>query len=304
MPMWGLADSDRPAGSRLRPGVRFYRGCRVNPGRAWRRLELPDGAVMLTLGFRGTLRVNDQEFRSALWGMRTRPLRVERDGDLHSVDVALAPWAAFGMFGIPLHELSERVVEPERILGERVRKVTGALASLPSWTERFRFLDTSLRAWADAGAAPSPRVVGAWNELVRTSGSVPIDRIAREAGWGRRQLEKRFREQIGLSPKAAARVIFRRQAEAYLDPVDPGDPVPRRGGDDRKSPRGPHAGGAPRAAGRGKDGSRTVELRNLRMEDHATAGSVVGCGKDRLRGGDDEGAGEPKGGPALRRSLR
>jgi transcriptional regulator GlxA family with amidase domain len=42
---------------------------------------------------------------------------------------------------------------------------------------------------------------------VATSGAVPIGRIASEVGWSHRHLIARFRQQIGLSPKTAARLV-------------------------------------------------------------------------------------------------
>ena len=50
-------------------------------------------------------------------------------------------------------------------------------------------------------------MVWAWQQLCRSGGRVPIGWLADRVGWTRRHLLTRFREQIGLSPKTAARVI-------------------------------------------------------------------------------------------------
>ena len=56
----------------------------------------------------------------------------------------------------------------------------------------------------------------AWSLLARSHGAIPVPRLAEEVGWGVRQLENRFREQIGLGPKAAARVLRLQRARRLL----------------------------------------------------------------------------------------
>ncbi|HEV7908434.1 MAG TPA: helix-turn-helix domain-containing protein, partial [Pseudonocardiaceae bacterium] len=50
-------------------------------------------------------------------------------------------------------------------------------------------------------------VAHAWERLLSTSGSVSVADLARETGWSSRHLGNRFRTEIGLSPKEAARVV-------------------------------------------------------------------------------------------------
>jgi transcriptional regulator GlxA family with amidase domain len=43
--------------------------------------------------------------------------------------------------------------------------------------------------------------------LRRSSGTASIAQVARDVGWSDRQLAREFRREIGMPPKAAARVI-------------------------------------------------------------------------------------------------
>jgi transcriptional regulator GlxA family with amidase domain len=53
----------------------------------------------------------------------------------------------------------------------------------------------------------------------RSAGRVAIGELANELGWSHRRLIARFREQVGLAPKAAARVLrFDRAARALRSP--------------------------------------------------------------------------------------
>lgn len=196
----------------LRPGVISYHGYRFALAGPRRRLEAPVGAVTLVLGFGSRVRITGPvapaaTFGACLAGLHTAASLGEHDGRLHGVEVLLTPWEAFRVFRVPLHELAERAVEPRELLGRQVDLLTEALAALPGWANRFALLDDAFTRWSAAGPACSPQVVRAWDELERTGGRVPIAQLAADVGWSTRQLENRFRDQIGLRPKAAARVL-------------------------------------------------------------------------------------------------
>lgn len=235
---WEIAVA--PPHPRLRPGVMGYRGIRLALNTPRRRLEAPIGAVTLMFGFDEPLRIfragrPPATLLSAYSGPTTTAFVGEHTGRLSGVEVTLTPWAAFTLFGTPQHELADRVLDPDELphaLGgmraagrtgggaaggwRSVSDLSAALAALPTWAERFRLLDEVLTWWQAAGTPSSARVTAAWAELVRSRGAVPVTRLAEHVGWSVRQLENRFREQIGLSPKAAARVLRLARARRLL----------------------------------------------------------------------------------------
>ena len=217
---------------RLRPGVISYRGIRLALNQPRRRLEAPIGAATLLLGFEEPVRISRGSrppvtLVSVYSGPTTTAALGEHGGRISGIEVLLAPWAAFTLFGTDQHELADRVVDPDDLphaLGARrgtsrwssVGELSAALAALPTWTARFGLLDDVFTRWSAAGTPSSVRVVRAWSELLRTGGAMPVPQLADEVGWGVRQLESRFREQIGLGPKAAARVLRLQRARRLL----------------------------------------------------------------------------------------
>jgi AraC-like DNA-binding protein len=217
---------------RLRPGVISYRGIRLALDRPRRRLEAPIGAATLLLGFEEPVRITragrpPATLVSVFSGPTTTPAVGEHGGRLSGIEVLLMPWAAFTLFGTPQYELADRTVDPDELphaLGTRragdrrhtVGELSAALAALPTWEDRFGLLDDMLARWSQAGTPSSLRVVRAWSELVRTWGAVPVRSLAEEVGWSVRHLENRFREQIGLGPKVAARVLRLQRARRLL----------------------------------------------------------------------------------------
>lgn len=217
---------------RLRPAVISYRGVRLALDRPRRRLEAPIGAATLMLGFEQPVTVTRAgrppvQLVSVFAGPTTTPAVGEHGGRLSGIEVLMMPWASFTLFGTPLYELIDRTIAPDdlphalgtRRAGDRrgtIRELSAALAALPTWQQRFGLLDDVLMRWSQAGTPSSARVVQAWSELVRTWGAVPVRSLADEVGWSVRQLENRFREQIGLGPKVAARVLRLQRARRLL----------------------------------------------------------------------------------------
>jgi AraC-like DNA-binding protein len=70
---------------------------------------------------------------------------------------------------------------------------------------------TGSRCWTHFSAGPRRT-----HRLQRTGGTAGIGEILTEIGWSRARLARRFRTQVGLTPKVAARVIRFGRAAALL----------------------------------------------------------------------------------------
>ncbi|MEV4973347.1 helix-turn-helix domain-containing protein [Streptomyces scopuliridis] len=179
-----------------------------------RSLQLPTATVTLMLVFTGRLRLTDAAERapmttyaSLVAGPRSEALVCEHDGGLYGMRVDLAPWAAYTLLGIPMDGLANTVVDAVDLLGTRAERLVRTLEAASSWEERFALLDKALRRWMAPGPVHAASVERAWQQLDRSFGAVTVGGIAREVGWCQRQLERRFREQVGLPLKAVARVM-------------------------------------------------------------------------------------------------
>ena len=120
----------------------------------------------------------------------------------------LSPLGAYALLGTPLDELGrEAFVDLGELAGRDGRRLGDTIRELGTWSERFAALDDFLLHRIGAGPAAAPEVSRAWRRLVRSAGAVPIGSLAREAGWSHKHLIRKFRQQIGLTPKTAARLL-------------------------------------------------------------------------------------------------
>jgi AraC-like DNA-binding protein len=174
--------------ARLRPlltrdYVRFRQP--VEAGAAW--LATPSTAVTVIINMGAAFGGLPSAFVA---GLTDRSDIVDQRGEIDCVEVTLTPLGAYRVFGVPLSELTNEVVD---------------LADLaPLRPDR---LDEDLLRLADRGPDPAPEVAWVWRRLRETHGNVGITGLAAEVGWSRRHLVNRFHAQVGLPPKTVARVL-------------------------------------------------------------------------------------------------
>jgi AraC-like DNA-binding protein len=123
------------------------------------------------------------------------------------LEVVLAPLGAYTLLGLPMDQLSAQTVDLVDVLGPAGRRLAEQLRETPSWRRRFALVDQFLLRRLDDGPQPSPEVAWAWERLVATGGRVRIGRLADQVGWSHKHLIARFRRQVGLRPKTAARLV-------------------------------------------------------------------------------------------------
>ncbi|MFF3307411.1 helix-turn-helix domain-containing protein [Streptomyces sp. NPDC002952] len=204
----------RPAAAHLRAEVLGYRGFRFDVIGVRRRLLVPNGVVKVMLGFGDQLRVVDTcdpvcagSGASLTNGVRATAAIGEHTGLIHGVTVLLTPLAAHRLFKVPMSEWSRLPVAPEELCRSPWAELPARLAEIPHWGGRFALLDQVLQEALASNPAGSPEVAWAWRRIQRSCGRTRIEDLARETGWSRRHLERRFRCQIGLSLKGAAQIM-------------------------------------------------------------------------------------------------
>jgi AraC-like DNA-binding protein len=146
-------------------------------------------------------------YDSLIGGLHTSPALITHDGRQSGVQLMLSPLGARALLGRPAGELTDIDVDGTEILGGLAAQIRERLREAPDWPARFAALDRLLGTRLAGRAAVSPEAAWAWRELLASGGAVSIAELARQTGWSSRHLRSRFRAEIGLTPKAAARVI-------------------------------------------------------------------------------------------------
>lgn len=140
-------------------------------------------------------------------------------GEQYGLQVNFTPVGAYLFLGLPMQEITNRIVEFGDLLGPDGDRLVEQLASTPEWTDRFAAVDAFVGGRiANARRRPAPGVVWSWRRITETGGRVTVSELATELGFSRKHLTTLFREQVGLPPKTVARIVrFDRASRALGD---------------------------------------------------------------------------------------
>lgn len=177
---------------------------------------LPDGCISLIAA-----RSADGSSRAIILGPRAEPLVVPLAPGARYWGVRFWPDSGGSVLGLDPVAIAGTVVAPI-VTPEWAASLARGLASCRNEDEVARVSNEALRAPVAAAPAPDEAIRRAVVGIVATRGEIAIAELAAGVGLGPRQLERRFRAAVGLTPKRYARIRRMRSALSHLL-----DPAPR-----------------------------------------------------------------------------
>jgi AraC-like DNA-binding protein len=157
------------------------------------------------------------QYDALVGGLHASPVVIGHDGAQSGIQLRVSPLGSRALLGLPAGELAGVDVAAEDVLGDvAADELREQIATAPGWRERFAILDATLSRRLDGEQRVPAPVAQAWRLLLASAGTTPIAKIAREVGFSGRHLTNRFRQEIGLTPKLASRVIRFHRARHLL----------------------------------------------------------------------------------------
>ncbi|WP_033817752.1 AraC family transcriptional regulator [Kitasatospora sp. MBT63] len=221
----------RPWHPGLRPYLRSYAGYWEAGSSPYRVRVVPTGRAVVVINLAepftqvsrlGVPGPGSGRIGSLVVGLEDRPALCEHPGGQEAIRLELTPLGAYRLFAVPMRALTNHAVELSAVLGPEAGELVERLAATRDWAARFDLLDAVLLARLGHSPAPAPEVGRAWQLLAGSGGTVQIARVAEEVGWSQGHLIRRFTDQVGLTPKASARVLRFHRAVALLARGDAG----------------------------------------------------------------------------------
>lgn len=219
----------RPWPPGLRPFVRSYAGYEEAVTSPYQVRLVPTGRVGVVINLAepftrvtrlGAPGPSSGRIGSLVVGLEDRPALCEHPGGQVAIRLEFTPLGAYRLFAVPMGELTNQLLEIRDVLGPGAGTLVERLKATRDWADRFDLLDRALLDRLGRGPAPTPEVSHAWRLLSTSAGSIPIAQVAADVGWSQKHLIRRFTGQVGLPPKASARVLRFRRAVLMLNHHD------------------------------------------------------------------------------------
>jgi AraC-like DNA-binding protein len=177
----------------------------------FRERVLPNGytEVMVNLGPRHQMVTHAG---TSVWerawfsGLHERAILIESHDGTHLVSARLHPLGAFRLLGPAIAQLVNSVVDLEALLGPPAQELRALLLASDSAEQRFAHLERFLDQRLSPSVVPSAIVCEAARRIEAAHGNLRIASIPADLGVSRKQLWLHFTRELGLSPKAYARL--------------------------------------------------------------------------------------------------
>jgi AraC-like DNA-binding protein len=190
----------------------WYVAGRAHFGRD-RRLPAGKAHLLFNLGAAPTLFSRaangaDRRFPTCwISGQQNSYFETGSHGDTVLLGAQFHSHGAYRLLRIGQHELADQVIELEALLGDRVLALRQRLLDTPSPQVCFALLEQWLVERLDHGTRVHPAVLATSLAVGKNPGRVQMAELSRNIGLSQEHLIRRFREQVGLTPKAYANIL-------------------------------------------------------------------------------------------------
>jgi AraC-like DNA-binding protein len=199
--------------SPLAPFVECYYVWEGQPGSGLLRVESPpNGFASMVFNYGGAYHIYNARLQGVavppafLSGQSTRSYRLSLQGNIGMVGVVFKPAGLGALFGLPMYEFSDQRTALPDVLGRPASDLYDQICEAPTYSQRISRLEAFLLGHLCRKSVSYSRVDYAADQIVSKHGMINLSEIIDEVFLSRRQFERKFLQQVGLSPKYYARI--------------------------------------------------------------------------------------------------
>lgn len=178
---------------------------------------LPDGCIDIIFTFNGENGSGKSQHRNPeLVGTITTCLVLRYTEKVDMLGIRFKPAAIRAFTRMPLNEITNENVElllADTLFGKYAFE---ALHEKNSAQDKISYINDYLIYSLKSALDLDMRIIFAVNSINRYRGSIDISRLAEDVCLSQRQLERRFKSEVGISPKTFSRIVKFKNAVELL----------------------------------------------------------------------------------------
>lgn len=174
---------------------------------------LPDGTFEIVFNLADRFRrfyadgKTEVQPHTILVGQMRQFVQIEPLGNINLFGIRFQSIGAYHFFKFPLHEITDQIQALDLVLEKSDQDLETQINESFTTNERISIIESFLtRKLADNLQTDKP-MESAVENILQNYGKVSVSKIAKEFGISQRQLERNFRQKIGVSPKFFCRII-------------------------------------------------------------------------------------------------
>jgi len=181
---------------------------------AQRQRIIPDGTIEMAFILGDDIKryTSEDEFiiqpRAMVLGQTIEPFYIEPTGYVNTFAIRFYPYGFANFVTMPIKDLANKETPIELLFGEKTaNKLEQKIIKATNSSERIEIIENFLLDKLNEKTTIDNIVKTTIDALLATNGSASISTILKEDLSKRRQLERNFIKQIGVSPKQLGKVI-------------------------------------------------------------------------------------------------
>jgi AraC-like DNA-binding protein len=203
----------RPVGNHLAGLVDGFTGYRENGQVLRLSAEMAPLVVPLIISFAEPFEIafgrapsSADRYWSFTSGLYPGFVLINSYGGAECVQIDFTPLGAYAFFGLPMTELASRMVTLDDLSDRAIENLRERLAVEPAWDRRLEMAEAFVVERLAASRPASAEIAWAYDTILSRHGAIRVRDLAAGLDWSRKHLNDRFRTEVGVGPKAVARM--------------------------------------------------------------------------------------------------
>ena len=175
---------------------------------------VPDGCIEMTFNFGDKIKryTSETDFtlhpNAMVMGQRTKSYYILPIGNVDTFAICFYPIGFINFVKIPLENLVDKETPIAELFGQaEANELEQQINQAIDTQQRIDIIETFLLKKLNEKSTISNIVKSTVDTLLKTKGTTPINAILKDDISKRRQLERHFKKQIGISPKQLGKAI-------------------------------------------------------------------------------------------------